>query len=398
MKKKMAGMGLCLVLASSMCVADNPFSEDAEVKLEAAADTVSSTADVAAEEATAVTSATETATDTETKTANYTVSAGDFLISIAQRFLGDGSRWPEIVEANKDRYPSLEANPNLIYIGWTLVIPGAKDDAEATRAASNATEDDNSITFNAPSMGQTVAVSTEPDKTTTSTATSAKTDTKTDTSAIPASNANKSNTGAIITSSDRVLHIGDSHTCGVYGKSMDNLMRDTGASVKTIGVAGSNPTYWIKGTTTKCGYYEKNENGSVTEPYWTTPMNTPLLSNLISSYKPSVLVISLGANMVGYGEASIKSQIESLCDQAKAAGCKLVWVGPPDSRSQDKNQVNQLYTILKSEIAKYDGTLVDSRQYTDYPSSCGYGFHYSGTEGTAKAKTWAGDVMNVLTK
>ncbi|RCK81581.1 MAG: N-acetylmuramoyl-L-alanine amidase-like protein [Candidatus Ozemobacter sibiricus] len=54
----------------------------------------------------------------------YTVVPGDSLWKIAQRFLGRGSRYWELVEANKGRYPSLAKNPNLIYPGWKLTIPG----------------------------------------------------------------------------------------------------------------------------------------------------------------------------------------------------------------------------------------------------------------------------------
>ena len=100
--------------------------------------------------------------------------------------------------------------------------------------------------------------------------------------------------------------------------------------------------------------------------------------------------------MVGYSESSIRSQIDSICDKAKAAGCKIVWVGPPDSRSQDKNQVASLYNVLNSEVGKYDGVVVDSRQYTKYPSSGGDGLHYSGTEGTQTANNWANSVMNAI--
>lgn len=54
----------------------------------------------------------------------YIVVPGDSLWKIAQRYLGRGSRYWEIVEANKGRYPSLVKNPNLIYPGWKLTIPG----------------------------------------------------------------------------------------------------------------------------------------------------------------------------------------------------------------------------------------------------------------------------------
>lgn len=56
----------------------------------------------------------------------YTVVRGDCLSSIAARFLGDYARYWDIVEANKDRYPSIAKNPDLIYPGWKLIIPGVK--------------------------------------------------------------------------------------------------------------------------------------------------------------------------------------------------------------------------------------------------------------------------------
>jgi nucleoid-associated protein YgaU len=60
----------------------------------------------------------------ETEETTYTIVAGDTLWAIAQRFLGNGARWPEIHEANKDKID----NPNMIYPGQTIVIP--EDDDE----------------------------------------------------------------------------------------------------------------------------------------------------------------------------------------------------------------------------------------------------------------------------
>ena len=396
MLKKIAGAGLCLLLTSSMCNA-NPFT-DPILNIQV------STEDVASDEVASVTvkevdekteednkekeenSEKKEVSTEKAKTSEYTVVAGDYLMSIASKLLGDASRWTEIVELNKDKYPSLISNPNLIYVGWTLTIP-AKDgsDSEASTAKDSVTAvtSKESGSLNNESKKDSDEKSTKKDDSSTNSETTNKV-------------SSNSSDGPIINSNSRVLHIGDSHSCGVYGKTVDGLMRDTGAKVNTVAVAGSNPSYFMKGTTTKCGYYSKDENGKVTEPYWTTPMQTPLLTNLIDTYKPNVLVVSLGANMVGYGESTIRSMIESVCDKAKTAGCKIVWVGPPDSRIQKDSDVSKLYSILNSEIAKYDGVLVDSRKYTEYPSSGGDGLHYSGTNGTEKAKNWANSVMNAI--
>ena len=53
------------------------------------------------------------------KNASYTVKSGDCLWNIAKKQLGDGSRWKEIYELNKDKIK----NPNLIYPDQSLTLP-----------------------------------------------------------------------------------------------------------------------------------------------------------------------------------------------------------------------------------------------------------------------------------
>lgn len=49
----------------------------------------------------------------------YTVKSGDCLWNIAKKYLGDGSRYTEIYELNKDKI----TNPNLIYPNQVLTLP-----------------------------------------------------------------------------------------------------------------------------------------------------------------------------------------------------------------------------------------------------------------------------------
>ncbi len=64
---------------------------------------------------------------------SYTVKSGDSLYAIAERLLGDGDRYMELVDINSERYPSLKKNPSLIYAGWTLKLPG---DAQTSSSSS----------------------------------------------------------------------------------------------------------------------------------------------------------------------------------------------------------------------------------------------------------------------
>ena len=55
------------------------------------------------------------------------MQSGDTLWRIAAECYGEGRRWPEIWDANRDRVMSdgrTFSNADLIRIGWTLTIPG----------------------------------------------------------------------------------------------------------------------------------------------------------------------------------------------------------------------------------------------------------------------------------
>ena len=51
--------------------------------------------------------------------AEYTVQSGDSLWKIAREQLGDGTRWGELYEANRDTV----SDPSLIFIGQKLLLP-----------------------------------------------------------------------------------------------------------------------------------------------------------------------------------------------------------------------------------------------------------------------------------
>jgi len=51
----------------------------------------------------------------------YTVKSGDSLSKIAKHFYGDGNKWHQIYEANRDKIK----NPDLIHPGQELTIPAS---------------------------------------------------------------------------------------------------------------------------------------------------------------------------------------------------------------------------------------------------------------------------------
>lgn len=58
-------------------------------------------------------------TDNKPQQKSYTIKKGDCLWSIAKSVYGDGSRYMDIYNANKDKI----SNPRLINVGVVLTIP-----------------------------------------------------------------------------------------------------------------------------------------------------------------------------------------------------------------------------------------------------------------------------------
>ena len=59
---------------------------------------------------------------------SHTVAKGENLSMLAQKYLGDRTKWREIFELNK----AVIKSPNVIYVGQVLAIPGAEVDPEPT--------------------------------------------------------------------------------------------------------------------------------------------------------------------------------------------------------------------------------------------------------------------------
>ncbi|MFN8673546.1 MAG: hypothetical protein U0457_15855 [Candidatus Sericytochromatia bacterium] len=218
------------------------------------------------------------------------------------------------------------------------------------------------------------------------------------------------NTLPLINENTRVLHIGDSHTVGIYGHTLDNLLRKTGAKVESLGSAGSAPSAWVDGYTnsngkkvadfvTHSGFFKKDEQNIDTSPKdWKTPTATPKANNLISEFKPNVIIFSLGANLIHANEKEIEKQVKDLCEVAKSSGAKIIWVGPPNGRSDKKPKAEQdrLYEHIQKIASQY-GTFIDSRAITEYPDNMkGDGVHFWGEKGSKIAKNWANTVFDEI--
>lgn len=102
----------------------------------------------------------------------YTVKSGDSLWSIAEKLLGDGNKYKDIIDQNKDKYSSL-ANSNNISSGWELKINCGKQitTEETKKTAETSTQGGYDVkvkvvdTSKKPVEGATVTLHSNPQTT-----------------------------------------------------------------------------------------------------------------------------------------------------------------------------------------------------------------------------------------
>jgi hypothetical protein len=189
------------------------------------------------------------------------------------------------------------------------------------------------------------------------------------------------------------LLIGDSHSVGAFGKTLDSLLRsDPSREVRTVASCGSIIRWFYTGTPTPCGFLKIDANGKVTEAL---KAPTPLLPELLAEKKPDLIIVELGANyMVGYPEATLIRDVDQLLKEIDSTGAKCLWVSPPDSRKYREER--KLLVARLEKLVNARCQWFDSLQHTRYPESGGDGVHYSTSSLIPVAREWASQVHRVI--
>jgi len=200
------------------------------------------------------------------------------------------------------------------------------------------------------------------------------------------------------TSARPVLFIGDSHSTGSFGKKMDELLRTLPrARVSTFASCGSSPSWWFSGRATTCGYYEHLATGESRSLY---PSNepTPVLTTLLQELNPELVIVELGANLMGASLDHAETTTRQMVDAIQAAGSRCIWVGPPHGRGRPEPQFSNLYDRLRTTVSPYCESFIDSRPMAHYPAVGGDGIHYDhlGPPGRAIARAWAQSVFELI--
>ena len=207
-------------------------------------------------------------------------------------------------------------------------------------------------------------------------------------------------------SKPKILFIGDSHSYGTFGNTLDSLLREC-SDVASYGVGKSIPKWWEKGgILTRSQSWSRLPDGLETRG---TRQSTPALSQLLDEQKPNVVVIEEGADLIWKGDdKDVETQIQILARQAAQSGRTCIWVGPPkmgrhpEPGIKDADwakytaRLDQIHEILRKSVPETGCKFIDSYWVTQYPDQGGDGIHYdrAGAEGIAISKKWASYVKD----
>lgn len=182
-----------------------------------------------------------------------------------------------------------------------------------------------------------------------------------------------------------VLFVGDSHSVGPFGWSLDQNLRDAGHEVATFASCGSIPKWWISGQKTTCGYFSRDLKGTKVQ---LNQAPTPLINSLLNNIKPDVVIMEFGGNYLNMpNDDFVINDIKKIISKIKSSGAACFWITHPDTRS-NRQAIPRVLGLIKKAVGK-DCPIFESQLVTKYPTTGGDGTHYWNTLGTPIAKSWA---------
>lgn len=183
---------------------------------------------------------------------------------------------------------------------------------------------------------------------------------------------------ATITSNPTILYIGDSHSYGKLGTTVEKNLSTISNHVIMESSCGSSAYTWLGKTgyeKTVCGFWKKDgadETRSVEH-------QTPKYADEVTKYQPKVNIIQLGTNMAAATKPlNSRDSIDQLMKAAKANNATCIWIGPPDANSKvvTKEKLKVVNDLLKELTTQNGCHYIDSLELTVFPKDNKEGIHY----------------------
>lgn len=195
----------------------------------------------------------------------------------------------------------------------------------------------------------------------------------------------------------KILHVGDSHTAGTYGRELYRLLTSEGYEVQAYGCVSAQPLHYLSGGFNCRKDWGSSINNQLSE------YKTSSVEELISSFQPDVIVVSLGGNQLKGDTVYNPESINELFKKIQGKEC--YWVGPPWGPYATKKAFKDYFNYLEQYKGKC--VVVDSLSLTDH-NFCGAQRFCSGEtrvhldeygqEGVDVAKQWAKGAFDAVTK
>ena len=181
-----------------------------------------------------------------------------------------------------------------------------------------------------------------------------------------------------LAASETILYIGDSHSYGKLGTTIEKGLDTIADHVIMEASCGASASTWLANggfAKTVCGFWKKDGEDEVRS----TKHLVPNFIDEVNYYKPNVVIVELGTNMAA-GDAPLDSSasINKMMTEIKNNNAECIWIGPPDAHSKIVTKeklkiVNQLIIKLAKENNCH---FIDSLKITHFPQESLEGIHY----------------------
>ncbi len=203
----------------------------------------------------------------------------------------------------------------------------------------------------------------------------------------------------------KILHIGDSHTVGSYGRLLHKQFQQLQYDIHTFGCGGADANTFFAKNYGVCTTDTKNADGTIRNPKEAKSiiLKNDQKSNFvtqpgfdfqheITTYQPNIIIISLGTNFVTEaGVLGEEAQIRDLLQKAKLNSQTCYWVGAPVTKSP-KVFPNAINNALRNIVVSERCIFIDATTISDPRKLTSGKVHFS------DATMWATGVVDFITQ